>query len=126
MFGVEESRVPEQLGVIRGGHGKWVLESSQGNEQLSAEGNFFLMPVWAPSPLCGCLEKGFLAEFAPSLVLTKYLLFIAWQALHSHLIFPGQVLNSLGSFVFHLAGLGPRPFQQAHAGVVLPHGLAES
>lgn len=103
-----------------------MLESRQPSEQLSAEGNFFLMPVWAQSPLCGCLEKGFLADFAPSLVLTKYLLLIAWQALHSHLIFPGQILNSLGRFVFHLAGLGPRPCQQAHAGVILPHGSTES
>lgn len=98
---------------------KWVLESRQASEQLSAEGNLILMPDWAQSPLCGCLEKGFLADFTPSLILTKYLLCIEWHAL----VFPGQVLNSLGRFVFHLAGPRPCPTQQAHAGVseILPH-----
>lgn len=109
--------------VLSRGRGKWVLESRQASEQLSAEGNLILMPDWAQSPLCGRLEKGFLADFAPSLILTKYLLCITWHALHPTLIFPGQVLNSLGRFVFHLAGLGPCPTQQAHAGVsgILPH-----
>lgn len=87
------------------------------------KGNFILMPDWAQSPLCGCLEKGFLAGIAPSLILTKYLQCITWHALHPTLVFPGQVLNRLGRFVFHLAGLRPRPTQQAHAGVseTLPH-----
>lgn len=100
-----------------------MLESSQASEQLSAEGNLILMPDWAQSPLCGRLEKGSLADVAPSLILTKYLLCITWHALHPTFIFPGQVLNSLGRFVFHLAGLGPCPTQQAHAGVsgLLPH-----
>lgn len=100
-----------------------MLESRQASEQLSAEGNFILMPDWAQSPLCGYLEKGLLADFALSLNLTKYLLCITWHALHPTFIFPGQVLKSLGRFVFHLAGLGPCPAQQAHAGVsgILPH-----
>lgn len=83
------------------------------SEQLSAEGNLILMPDWAQSPLCGRLEKGFLADFAPSLILTKYLLCITWHALRPTLVFPGQVSNRLGRFVFHLAGLGPCPAQQA-------------
>lgn len=104
-------------------HDKWVLESRWTAEQLSAEGNLILMPDWAQFPLCGSLEKGFLADVAPSLILTKYLQCITWHALHPTLIFPGQVLNSLGQFLFHLAGLGPCPIQQAHAGVsgILPH-----
>lgn len=116
--------VPGQLVcVLRRERGKWVLESRQAIEQLSAEGNLILMPDWAQSPLCGRLEKGFLADFAPSLILTKYLLCITWHALHPTLVFPVQVLNSLGRFVFHLAGPGPCPTQQAHAGVsgILPH-----
>lgn len=100
-----------------------MLESRQASEQLSAEGNFILMPDRAQSPLCGRLEKGFLADIAPSLILTKYLLCITWRALHPTFIFPGQVSNSLGRFVFHLAGPRPCPTQQAHAGVsgILPH-----
>jgi len=42
-----------------------VLESRQASEQLSAEGNFFLMPDWAQSPLCGCLEKRVLGRLCP-------------------------------------------------------------
>lgn len=91
--------------------------------QLSAEGNLILMPDGVQSPLCGCLEKDSLADFAPSLILTRYLQCITWYALLPTLIFPGQVLNSLGRFVFHLAGHEPSPSQQAHAGVsgILPH-----
>lgn len=106
-----------------GGLGKWVLESRQASEQLSAEGNLILMPDWAQSPLCGRLEKGLLAALAPSLILTKYLLCITWHALHPALVFSRPGLNSLGQFVFHLAGPGPCPTQQARAGVsgILPH-----
>lgn len=90
--------VPGQLVCfLRRGRGKWLLESRQTCEQLSAEGNFFLMPNWAQSPLCGRLEKGFLADFAPSLILTKYLLCITWQALHPTLVFPGQRFEQFGA-----------------------------
>lgn len=103
-----------------------MLESRHASEQLSPEGNVILVPDRAQSPLCGRLEKGLLADFAPSLILTKYLLCITWHALHPTLIFPGQVLNSLGQFVFHLAGLWPCPYSAGHAGVsgIMPHEKA--
>lgn len=83
--------------VLRKRRGKWVLESIQASEQLSAKGNFFLMPDWAQSPLCGRLEKGFLADFAPSLILTKYLLCITWQTLHPTKIFSRQGFEQFGA-----------------------------
>lgn len=115
--------VPGHLVCVLSRRGKWVLESRQTSEQLSAEGNLILMPDWAQSPLCGRREKGFLAHLAPSLILTKYLLCITWHALHPTLIFPGQVWTVWGDLCSIWLDSGHAPLSRPRAAVsgILPY-----
>lgn len=96
------------------GLSKWVLESRQASEELSAEGNFSLMPDWAQSTLCGCLEKGNLADFVLSLILTKYLLCITCS-LTSLFNFSRPGFEQFGAICVPFAWTQAIPSQQGYS-----------
>lgn len=87
---------------------KWLLERRQASEQLSAEGNLFLMPDWAQTFSLWMPRKRVLGRLCPSINFDQIFTVHLMVSLVSHFcIFPSQNWNSWGQFMFPLVGLEP-------------------